>query len=217
MEEEGEKKEKKKFWTLKKTIGMVLLILVLIVVFTAFGVWRGLKDIADDRMILLVAEEGDVAKAASIYDNDSGEGKAVNVEVLPSLSNIETFYNAVVAEYGNVDRMVIGDTEAIYNLSMDPSIEFRGTDVDRDTLVDWVIGRTYPPQSLQRGQEPWDFRADLLNDWFDYYYDRLDQARYRKFIIENTMDLYRNDHIEVYKMNIALTVLRYIPIEKIIP
>jgi len=220
MEEEGEKKvkkEKKKFWTLKRTIGMILLILVVLAVFTAFGVWRGLKDIADDQKILMVAEEGDVAKAASIYDTDSGEGKAVNVEVLPSLSNIETFYDAVVAEYGNIDRMIIADTDAIYDLSMDPSIEFRGTDVDRNTLIDWVIGKSYPPQNLQRDQKPWDFRADLLNEWFDYYYDRLDQGGYRKYIIENGMDLYREGHIKIYKTNIALTVLKYISIEKIIP
>ncbi|MCK4247752.1 MAG: hypothetical protein KAX04_04355, partial [Methanomicrobia archaeon] len=172
MEEEGEKK--KKFWGLKKTIGIALLILLLLFIFIGIGVWSGLKDIADDEKILMVVEEGNVAKAASIYDTESGEGKAVNVEVLPALSDIKTFYDAVVTEYGSIDRMIIADTEAIYTLSMDPSIEFRGTNVDRNTLVDWVIGKSYPPQSLQGDQVPWDFRADLLNEWFDYYYDRLD-------------------------------------------
>jgi len=215
--EEEEKKKKRKFWTLKRTIGVILLILVLAVILTAFGVWMGLKDIADDQKILMVVEEGDVAKAACIYDTDSGKGKAVNVEVLPALTDVKKFYDAVVAEYGNVDRMIIADTEAIYRLSMDPTIEFRGTDVDRNTLIDWVIGKSYPPQSIQKNQKPWDFRADLLNEWFDYYYDRLDEGRYRKFIIENGMDLYRNEHIKIYKSNIALTVLKYISLEKIIP
>ncbi|MCK4636626.1 MAG: hypothetical protein KAT49_01965 [Methanomicrobia archaeon] len=215
MEEEGEKK--KKFWGLKKTIGIALLILLLLFIFIGIGVWSGLKDIADDEKILMVVEEGNVAKAASIYDTESGEGKAVNVEVLPALSDIKTFYDAVVTEYGSIDRMIIADTEAIYTLSMDPSIEFRGTNVDRNTLVDWVIGKSYPPQSLQGDQVPWDFRADLLNEWFDYYYDRLDQGKYRKFIIDTGMDLYRDGHIKIYESNIALTVLKYIPIEKIIP
>ncbi len=219
MEEENENeiKEEEGFWTLKKIIGVVLAVLIISFVLMGTAVWRGLRDIADDEKILTVVEQGDVAKAASIYDTPSGEGKAVNVEVLPALSNIETFYNAVVDEYGHIDRMIIADTEAVYTLSLDPSISFRGTDVDRNTLVEWVVGREYPPESVQQGQVAWEFRADLLNEWFDYYYDRLDQGKYRQPLIENVMDLYRNDHVTIYKSNMALTLMKYLSIEKIIP
>ncbi|MEA1994074.1 MAG: hypothetical protein U9N35_06760 [Euryarchaeota archaeon] len=214
--EKDDFEEEKGFWSLKRVVGIALIVLVLLFTLIGIGVWRGLKDIADDEKILMVVEKGDVAKAASIYDTDTGEGEAVNVEVLPALNNLKRFYDAVVDVYGTVDRMLIANTEAVYKLSLDPSIEFRGTDVDRDTLVEWVVGESYPPKELQQDQKAWDFRADLLNEWFDYYYDKLDQGQYRGPIVENVMDLYRDGNLTIYKSNLALTVLKYISIEQII-
>jgi hypothetical protein len=217
-QEEREKTEEKKkgFWTLKKIIGVALIIALLVLIAIGIGVWRGLKDIADDDKILMVVQEGDVAKAASIYDTGTGEGVSVNVEILPALNNFERFFDAVVDEHGPIDRMLIADTDAIFTLSLDPSITFRGANVGREKVVNLVIGREYADELEKENEKPWEFRADLLNEWFDYYYDRLDQGNYRRPIVESVMDLYRDDHIQIYKSNIALTVLKYIAIEKII-
>jgi len=122
--------------------------------------------------ILLIVEENDIAKASSIYDIRSEEEKAINVEILPALSDIKTFHDEVVSKYGSVGKIIIFSTNALYN-SIGPDIYIKdilkGIDIDRDTLVDWVIGKRYPPQNIQGDQKSWEFRGDLLTKWFTWH------------------------------------------------
>lgn len=214
---EVEKKQSNKFMKkMKRSILGLILVIVLVFAGSLYAWTTGVDDLRDDQDYLIVVVYKDVPKAGSIYHKTTGQSDVIEVTQLGALSNRKQFFDNAQQEYGALDRMVIIDVDTLKALSTDSYILYEtGDKIYVDDMSDWIIGIDYPGPEIIGDDPPSLVMAKILKAWIDHYGNQL-LGGYGGYTIKVVLNAYRGDNIMIYPGNSALSILKYVAIEKII-
>ncbi|KAF5410548.1 MAG: hypothetical protein C5S43_04565 [Candidatus Methanocomedens sp.] len=215
---EVEKKQPNNFMKkIKRSFLAVILIIALVIAGGIYAWTSGMDDLRDDNDYLIVLVYKDVAKAGSIYHTDMRQSEVVEVTELGDITNRKQFFIIAQQEYGVLDRMVIIDVDTLVLLSPDSDIEYEtGDKIERDKMSDWLTGLKIPPEKIIGEDESMSIvRAKILKAWIDHYSDQL-LSGYGSYTIKVVLNAYRADDILIYPGNSALTILKYVAVEKLV-
>ncbi len=215
---EVEKKQSNKFMKkMKRSILGLILVIVLVFAGSLYAWTTGVDDLRDDQDYLIVVVYKDVPKAGTIYHKNTGQSDVIEVTQLGALSNRKQFFDSAQQEYGALDRMVIIDVDTLKALSTDQYIIYESGDpIYVDEMSDWLTGVKIPPNEIIGDDESMSkVNAKILKAWIDHYGNQL-LGGYGGYTIKVVLNAYRGDNIMIYPGNSALTILKYVAIEKII-
>jgi hypothetical protein len=214
---EVEKKQSNKFVKkIKRSFLAVILIIALVIAGGLYAWTSGMEDLRDDTDYLIVVVYKDVPKAASIYHKDMRQSEIVEITELGALSNRKQFFENAQGDYGVLDRMIIIDVDTLKALSTDNYIIYEnGEEINRDEMYKWIVQSEYPPSHIIRDDNPSTVAAKILKAWIDNYSDQL-LGGYGGYTVRVILNAYRADNILIYPGNSALTILKYIAIEKLV-
>ena len=214
---EVEKKPNKFVKKIRLTGLAIVLIILLALAGTIFAWTSGMDDLRDDNTYLIVVVYKDVPQAASMYHTDTKQSDVVEVTELGALSkNKQFFENAKKQHNVLIDRLIIIDMDTLKKLSTDEYIIYEKTDerIYVDEMCSWINGTIYPRPEIQKDDTPSIVKAKILKSWIDHYNDKLISG-YDGYSARVILNAYRSGKIIIYPGNYALTVMKYIAVERI--
>lgn len=214
---EVEKKPNKFVRKIKRTVFVIILVIVLALAGTMYAWTSGMDDLRDDNTYLIVVVYKDVPNAASLYHTDTKQSDVIEVTELGALSNSKQFYeNAQKQHNVLIDRLIIIDIETFRKLSTEEYIIYDETDekIYVDEMCSWIIGADYPRPDVQKDDTPSIVKAKILKSWIDHYSDKLISG-YGGYSARVILNAYRSDQIVIYPGNSALTIMKYVAVERI--
>ena len=216
---EVEKKPNKFVRKIKRTALVIVLVIALALAGTMYAWTSGMNDLRDDNdyLIVVVFKE---AEAASIYHKDTGESEIIEVTELEKISNHKLFFESAQKQYGVLDRMIIIDVDTLRKLSTDEYILYNDDPekkITGDEMYNWIIGKDFPRDSIQGNDSPSVVNANMLKSWLDHYEEKL-FGNWGSYTIKVVLNGYRSEEekIIIYPGNSALSILKYVPIERIL-
>jgi len=203
---------------IKRTALVIVLVIALALAGTMYAWTSGMDDLRDDNdyLIVLVFKE---AEAASIYHKDTGESEIIEVTELEKISNRKLFFESAQKKYGVLDRMIIIDVDTLRKLSTDEYILYKNDPekkITRDEMYNWIIGKDFPTDAIQGDDSPSVVNANMLKSWLDHYERKL-FGNWGIDTIKVVLNGYRSEEekIVIFPGNSALSILKYVPIERI--
>jgi hypothetical protein len=214
---EVEKKQPNKFVKkIKRSFLGIILIIALVIAGGIYAWTSGMEDLRDDNDYLIVVVYKDVPKAASVYHKDVRQSEIIEITELGALSNRKQFFDKAEDDYGVLDRMVIIEVDTLKDLSTDSYIIYEtGDEIYVDEMYKWIIQTEYPAPQIIKDDNPSTVAAKILKAWIDHYSDQL-LGGYGGYTIRVILNAYRADDILIYPGNSALTILKYVAIEKLV-
>ena len=214
---EVEKKQSNKFVKkIKRSFLAVILIIALVIAGGIYAWTSGMEDLRDDNDYLIVVVYKDVPKAASVYHKDVRQSDIIEITELGALSNRKQFFDKAEDDYGVLDRMIIIEVDTLKDLSTDSYIIYEtGDEIYVDDMYKWIIQTEYPTPQIIKDDNPSTVAAKILKAWIDHYSDQL-LGGYGGYTVRVILNAYRADDILIYPGNSALTILKYIAIEKLV-
>lgn len=198
-----------------KNILLIALLVVLLLGAGLFYMWRtGVNDLKGDSKFLIVVQEKGVAKAGTLYNLKNNAVDIVNVEELPAVSDVGSFYEEASGA-GSADGLILIEVSTVSKLSTEPFLEYNGRQIPSNEVGGYITGELWDAK-LAGEDPPWKFRAKLLTEWVEYYDERILDANYGSQVYNQIFEDYRGGRIKVHPRNNALLILKYIPVEKII-
>lgn len=115
-----------------------------------------------------------------------------------------------------MDRLIIIDVDTLKALSTEEYIFYNQTDerIYVDDMYRWIIGTDYPRPEIQMDDTPSIVKAKILKSWIDHYSDKLISG-YGGYSARVILNAYRSDKIVIYPGNSALTIMKYVAVERI--
>ncbi|HIH86774.1 MAG TPA: hypothetical protein HA304_02605, partial [Methanosarcinales archaeon] len=214
---EVEKKPNKFVKNIKRTGFAIVLVILLALVGTMFAWTSGMDDLRDDNTYLIVVVYKDVPQAASIYHTDTKQSDVIEVTELGALSNNKQFFeNAMKQHNVLIDRLIIIDMDTFKKLSTEEYIIYEKTDerIYVDEMCSWINGTIYPRPEIQKDDTPSIVKAKILKSWIKHYNDKLISG-YDGYSARVILNAYRSGQIIIYPGNSALTIMKYIAVERI--
>ncbi|MBA1341436.1 MAG: hypothetical protein C5S40_04785 [ANME-2 cluster archaeon] len=214
---EVEKKPNMFVKNIKRTGFAIVLVILLALVGTMFAWTSGMDDLRDDNTYLIVVVYKDVPQAASIYHTDTKQSDVIEVTELGALSNNKQFFeNAKKQHNVLIDRLIIIDMDTFKKLSTEEYIIYEKTDerIYVDEMCSWINGTIYPRPEIQKDDTPSIVKAKILKSWIDHYNDKLISG-YDGYSARVILNAYRSGQIIIYPGNSALTIMKYIAVERI--
>jgi hypothetical protein len=159
----------------------------------------------------------DVAHAASIYHTDTRQSDAIELTELGTLSNNKQFFeNAQKQHNVSIDRLIIIDMETFRKLSTEEYIIYDETDerIYVDEMCNWIIGADCPGPEIQKDDTPSIVTGKILKSWINHYHDTLFSG-YGGYSTKVILNAYRSGKIVIYPGNSALTIMKYVAVERI--
>jgi len=214
---EVEKKQSNKFVKKIKWSFLALILIIALVIAGSIYAWTsGMEDLRDDNDYLIVVVYKDVPKTASIYHKDLRPSEIVEITELGALSNKKQFFENAQDDYGVLDRMIIIDIDTLKALSTDNYILYEtGDEIYVDDMYKWIIQTEYPTEKVRQNDNPSTVAAKILKAWIDHYSDQL-LGGYGGYTVRVILNAYRADDILIYPGNSALTILKYVAVEKLV-
>ncbi len=155
-------------------------------------------------------------KAASVYHKDVRQSEIIEITELGALSNRKQFFDKAEDDYGVLDRMVIIEVDTLKDLSTDSYIIYEtGDEIYVDDMYKWIIQTEYPTPQIIKDDNPSTVAAKILKAWIDHYSDQL-LGGYGGYTVRVILNAYRADDILIYPGNSALTILKYVAVEKLV-
>ncbi len=214
---EVEKKQPNKFVKkIKRYFLGIILIIALVIAGSIYAWTSGMEDLRDDNDYLIVVVYKDVPKAASVYHKDVRQSEIIEITELGALSNRKQFFDKAEDDYGVLDRMVIIEVDTLKDLSTDSYIIYEtGDEIYVDDMYKWIIQTEYPAAQIIKDDNPSTVAAKILKAWIDHYSDQL-LGGYGGYTVRVILNAYRADDILIYPGNSALTILKYVAVEKLV-
>ncbi|MBW6517393.1 MAG: hypothetical protein K0A89_02685 [ANME-2 cluster archaeon] len=214
---EVEKKQSNKFVKkMRRSFLAVFLIIALVIGGSLYAWTSGMEDLRDDTDYLIVVVYKDVPKAASVYHKDVRQSEIIEITELGALSNRKQFFEKAENDYGRLDRMIIIDVDTLKALSTDSYILYEtGNEIYVDDMYKWIVQSEYPPSHIIMNDNPSTVAAKILKAWIDHYSDQL-LGGYGGYSVRVILNAYRADKILIYPGNSALTILKYVAVEKLV-
>ncbi len=214
---EVEKKPNKFVKKIKRTALVIVIVIALALAGTMYAWTSGMDDFRDDKTYLIVVVYKDVPHAASIYHTDTKQSDVIEVTELGALSNNKQFFENAQKQHNIlIDRLIIIDMDTFKKLSTEEYIIYDETDekIYVDDMYSWIIGTDYPPEEVQMDDTPSIVKAKILKSWIDHYSDKLISG-YGGYSARVILNAYRSDQIVIYPGNSALTIMKYVAVERI--
>ena len=214
---EVEKKPNKFVKNIRRTGFAIVLVILLALVGAMFAWTSGMDDLRDDNTYLIVVVHKDVPNAANIYHTDTKQSDVIEVTELGALSNNKQFFENAQKQHNiSIDRLIIIDMDTFKKLSTDEYIIYDKTDerIYVDEMCSWINGTIYPRPEIQKDDTPSIVKAKILKSWIDHYNDKLISG-YDRYSARVILNAYRSDQIIIYPGNSALTIMKYVAVERI--
>ncbi|MCL7412799.1 MAG: hypothetical protein M8353_04175 [ANME-2 cluster archaeon] len=214
---EVEKKQSNRFMKkIKRYFLAIILIIALVIAGSLYAWTNGMEDLRDDTDYLIVVVYKDVPKAASVYHKDMRQSEIIEITELGALSNRKAFFEKAENDYGKLDRMIIIDVDTLKALSTDSYILYEtGNEIYVDDMYKWIVQSEYPPSHIIKDDNPSTVAAKILKAWIDHYSDQL-LGGYGGYTVRVILNAYRANDILIYPGNSALTILKYVAVEKLV-
>ena len=215
---EVEKKPNKFVKKIKRTALVIVIVIALALAGTMYAWTSGMDDFRDDKTYLIVVVYKDVPHAASIYHTDTKQSDVIEVTELGALSNNKQFFENAQKQHNIlIDRLIIIDMDTFKKLSTEEYIIYDETDekIYVDEMCNWIIGADYPRPDVQKDDTPSIVKAKILKSWIDHYSDKLISG-YGGYSARVILNAYRSDQIVIYPGNSALTIMKYVAVERIL-
>ena len=214
---EVEKKPNKFVKKIKRT-GLVIFLVIALALAGSMVAWTsGMDDLRNDNTYLIVVVYKDVPHAASIYHTDTKQSDPIELTELGALSNNKQFFeNAKKQHNVSIDRLIIIDMETFKKLSTEEYIIYDETDerIYVDEMCNWIIGTDYPRPEIQKDDTPSIVKGKILKSWINDYHDKLFSG-YGGYSTKVILNAYRSGKIVIYPRNSALTIMKYVAVERI--
>lgn len=214
---EVEKKQSNRFVKKIRRSFLAVILIIALVIGGSFYAWTsGMEDLRDDTDYLIVVVYKDVPKAASVYHKDMRQSEIIEITELGALSNRKQFFEKAENDYGVLDRMIIIDVDTLKALSTDNYIVYEtGNEIYVDDMYKWIVQSEYPPSHIIKEDNPSTVAAKILKAWIDHYSDQL-LGGYGGYTVRVILNAYRAGDILIYPGNSALTILKYVAVEKLV-